>query len=102
MSYRSRLEKQYLRSQRGVAAFFLEDACPAAVMSDLRARENAVNLPIPEGYEKISNKKRVAFRLPKARELFVNTDGVIDRAAFPFTNGFGMGARWIVRKQKRG
>jgi hypothetical protein len=63
----------------------------------------AFEAKVPEGYELVvrrGNRKR-AFRLPKYGEMFVNSDGQVETAAYTWErHAFGHGPRWIVRKIK--
>jgi hypothetical protein len=104
MSHRARVLKQNLRRVRAQARSFYFQGWqhgPQRRFHD-EANEAAQTVKIPEGYEPISHKKRVAFRLPKAGETFINSDGQLDRAVYQWEeSAFGHGPRWIVRKKRR-
>lgn len=104
MSQRARLQKQKFRRIRSEAPKFYFHGWREGPQKRLHDESNqfAEAVKIPEGWEPISHKKRVAFRLPKAGERFINSDGGLDRAAYPWEEwAFGHGPRWIVRRKRK-
>jgi len=105
MSLRARLFKQRIRLGRGPAQGFYDHSWehrePQRSMHE-ESNRLAQEANVPEGWMLISHKKRVAFRLPKAGEYFLNSDGQVDRAAYRWEEwAFGHGPRWIVRRRRK-
>jgi hypothetical protein len=103
MSRVARLRKQEFRRIRSEAPEFYFHGWRDDHQNYLHEESNrlARDVKIPDGWEPISHKRRVAFRLPKAGERFINSDGYLDRAAYPWEAwAFGHGPRWIVRRKR--
>jgi hypothetical protein len=103
MSQHARKQKQMLRTSRREARQFYESwrDKPEVVRLHENANKQAARAALPDGYELISGKREVSFRLPLAGEKFINSDGHVDIAAYPWeAHAFGHGPRWIIRKRR--